>query len=72
MLNFNILANIEADNRLQKTAYLKKKKKKKKGDWTRRRINCLTKLTSFRRGVYVIVGKFSEFRNFLKDLFATL
>ena len=30
MLNFNILANIEADNRLQKTAYLKKKKKRKK------------------------------------------
>jgi len=30
MLNFNILANIEADNRLQKTAYLKKKKKKKR------------------------------------------
>jgi len=33
MLNFNILANIEADNRLQKTAYLKKKKKKKKKRW---------------------------------------
>ena len=30
MLNFNILANIEADNRLQKTAYLKKKKEKRK------------------------------------------
>ena len=42
------------------------------GAWSWWEINCSAKLTSFRRGVYVIDSKILELRILSKDLFPTL